>query len=424
MVRTQRAAATVDRRRSARRDRSLPVSPVLDTLFYFMSERHQVFLRRTEGDERPWTEDATLGRYPFTNVFRVYDRTTQYILRHVIGEGSQDLTESCFRVILFRMFNKIETWKYLQKQVGEITWDSFDVYTYEQVLTAVEGPLYGFAYICPAPTNIGGGKINCARHLRLVQLLMEENLPKQLQRCRYLKDAHGWLRLFPSMGDFTALQLALDLNMLPHFKWSEDEWVTPGPGAKAALRKIFGPGVAAVELEAIQWLHATQDEHFSRLGIPVDRRPRLCASRRPGVSMVDLEHSLCECDKYSRAVHPEIRGKRVKVAKHEFVPHPHRPTANLPAHWLRAPQRRIRLTHPPAVRREDGVVKWEIHRIVAEHGDGAPQYVLRWTGYGPDDDTCQPEKDLVGDAEEVLNAWKSMKQRIRKKMHDKAQFLC
>lgn len=233
MVRTQRAAATVDRRRSARRataatdkstktasrkthtvrlknavigDRSLPVSPVLDTLFYFMSERHQVFLRRTEGDERPWTEDATLGRYPFTNVFRVYDRTTQYILRHVIGEGSQDLTESCFRVILFRMFNKIETWKYLQKQVGEITWDSFDVYTYEQVLTAVEGPLYGFAYICPAPTNIGGGKINCARHLRLVQLLMEENLPKQLQRCRYLKDAHGWLRLFPSMGDFTALQ--------------------------------------------------------------------------------------------------------------------------------------------------------------------------------------------------------------------------
>lgn len=206
--------------------------------------------------------------------------------------------------------------------------------------------------------------------------------------------------------------------MLPHFKWSEDEWVTPGPGAKAALRKIFGPGVAAVELEAIQWLHATQDEHFSRLGIPVDRRPRLCASRRPGVSMVDLEHSLCECDKYSRAVHPEIRGKRVKVAKHEFVPHPHRPTANLPAHWLRAPQRRIRLTHPPAVRREDGVVKWEIHRIVAEHGDGAPQYVLRWTGYGPDDDTCQPEKDLVGDAEEVLNAWKSMKQRIRKKMHE------
>ena len=206
--------------------------------------------------------------------------------------------------------------------------------------------------------------------------------------------------------------------MLPHFKWSEDEWVTPGPGARDGLRKIFGPGVASHELEAIWWLHATQDEHFSRLGIPVDRRPRLCGARRTGVSMVDLEHSLCECDKYSRAVHPEIKGKRVRVAKYEFVPKPRRPTADLPAHWMKAAPRRIRLTQPPAVCTKDGEAQWELHRIVAERtgADAAvPQYVLRWTGYGPDDDTCQSEKDLVSGAGEVLKAWKSMKQRIRQK---------
>ena len=236
MVRTRRAATTGQRARQARHgrptssnaktgksarvikakrlqyavigDRRLPVSPVLDTLFYWMSERHQIFLRRTEGDERPWTEDAILQRYPFTNVFRVYDRNTQYVLRHVIREGSQDLYESCFRVVLFRMFNKIETWKYLKQQLGALTWEDFDVYTYEKFLGAADGPFYGRAYICPAPTNIGGGKSNPARHLRLVQLLMEENLPKQLKRFRYLKDAHGWLCLFPSMGDFTALQYA------------------------------------------------------------------------------------------------------------------------------------------------------------------------------------------------------------------------
>lgn len=125
--------------------------------------------------------------------------------------------------------------------------------------------------------------------------------------------------------------------------------------------------------------------------------------------------------KYSRAVHPEIKGKRVQVARHDFVPHPHRLTANLPAHWLKAPHRRIRLTYPAAIHGEDGEVQWEIHRIVAERtarGATVPQYVLRWAGYGPDGDTCQPENDLVDGAEAVLKAWKVMKQRIRQKMHE------
>ncbi|KZT65741.1 hypothetical protein DAEQUDRAFT_696672 [Daedalea quercina L-15889] len=348
-----------------------------------MAERHQTFLRRAAGEERPWTNDEILERYPFTNVFRVYDRTTQYILRHVINKGSQDLHESCFRVILFRMFNKIETWKYLKEQIGELTWADFDVYTYEKVL--------------------------------------EANLPKQLKRFRYLKDAHGWLRLFPSMGDFTALQLILDLNMLPHFNWSENEWVALGPGSKACVHKIFGPGVRSHELDAIQWLHATQDEHFSRLGIPVSRRPRLCQSRRPGVTMVDLEHSLCECEKYSRAKHPEIKGKRAMVAKHAFVPDPRRPTADLPLNWLKGPPRAVKLTHPPPVYAAGGKVEWEIFRIVAETtapDARTPHYVLRWTGYGPDDDTCQPEMDLVEQATDVLKSWRSMKERILTRIYD------
>ncbi|KAH9924729.1 uncharacterized protein B0H18DRAFT_909066 [Fomitopsis serialis] len=383
-----------------------------------MAERHQVFLRRTAGEERPWTTDEILQKYPFTNVFRVYDRTTQYILRHVINQGSQDLHESCFRVILFRVFNRIDTWKYLKQQFGELTWADFDVYSYEKVLEAADGPLYSPAYFCPAPTNVGG-KSHFARHLRLVQLFMEENLPRQLKRFRYLKDAHGWLRLFPSMGDFTALQLALDLNMLPHFNWSEDEWVGVGPGSKACLRKIFGPGVCSHELEALQWLHATQDEHFSRLGIPVDRRPRLCQLRRPGVTMVDLEHALCECEKYSRALHPDIKGKHTKVAKNVFVPTPKRPTADLPVNWTKTSSRPVKLTRPPPVHADGDEVEWEISRIVSERTEGpAGHYVLRWTGYGPEDDTCQPEKDLIGEAQGVLNVWKSMKGRIRQRLSE------
>lgn len=188
----------------------LRVSPILDTLFYFMAERHHIYQRRIAGDPTPWTKDPILAAYPFTNVFRVYDRTTQYILRHVIWEGSQDLHESCFRVILFRLFNKIETWELLKSRFKNITWKDFDVNRYENVLLSAGTAVYGHAYIIPAPKL--GAYANASNHLRLIDLMMQEDVPGQLKRFRHLKDAHGWLSLFPAMGDFTSLQYVFDSN--------------------------------------------------------------------------------------------------------------------------------------------------------------------------------------------------------------------
>lgn len=393
-------------------DQRLPVSVVLDTLFSFMAERHRIFNRRVAGEPRPWTEDEILDNYPFTNVFRIYDRTTQYILRHVIREGSQDLHEACFRVILFRFFNKIGTWKFLRSRLGELTWRDYDVKRYEEVLSAASQAIYGHAYILPAPTL--GAPSNIANHLRLIELLMEENLPEQLLRFRYLKDAHGWLSLFPSMGDFTALQLLLDLNMLPFFGFSEDEWVALGPGAIACIRKIFGPTVRGREYEAFKYLYESQHEHFSRLGIPPDRRPRLCANRRTGVTMVDLEHSLCECDKYSRARHPDIKGKKLQVAKHIFNPDRRPPTTDIPEHWMRTDRRARKLTRPPPVDPRDPEPVYETSHIVAQKGS---RLLVRWVGYGPDDDTWQSEKDF-GEARAVMEQWKGTRDRIGEKVEE------
>ena len=186
--------------------RKFPVSPVLDAFFWFMAERHQVHQRRLAGQPQPWTDDEILQAYPFTNVFRVYDRVTQYILKNVIRKGDQSLEESCFRVILFRLFNRIETWELLEKGLGTptLTWSEFDVGEYENVLMEYKGALYGACYIIPAPSF--GWERNFSNHLRLVKLLMEEHFPRRLRKVEYLKDAHGIACLYPSKGAFTALQ--------------------------------------------------------------------------------------------------------------------------------------------------------------------------------------------------------------------------
>lgn len=74
---------------------------VFDTFFVFVAKRYRAHCKRLAGSPQPWTDDPILQQYPFTNVFRVLDRVSQYVLRNVIqtGDGSRD--EQCFRVMLF-----------------------------------------------------------------------------------------------------------------------------------------------------------------------------------------------------------------------------------------------------------------------------------------------------------------------------------
>jgi hypothetical protein len=176
--------------------------------FKFVCERHQVHLRRQAGLSPPWTEDVILSSWPFTNVFRVLDRNTQYILQRVIGDEPRAIEDAVFRVMLFRFFNKVETWQLLESTLGEISWRNFSIRTYAAVLEEAKDDgdaIYGPAYIIPAPREFGSA--NHEAHLRLLDTMMAEgNLPKQLLEYKHIKDAHGYLSLYPGMGPFTAMQ--------------------------------------------------------------------------------------------------------------------------------------------------------------------------------------------------------------------------
>ena len=131
------------------------LSPARSTVVYesywrFAVERQEVFFRKLEGLPAPWTTDPILARHKFTNAYRASDRVSQYLIRHVIYEGDQAPEEVFFRTILFKLFNRIETWEMLQDQLKAISQADYSFQRYDRVLTealAAGTRIYSAAYM-------------------------------------------------------------------------------------------------------------------------------------------------------------------------------------------------------------------------------------------------------------------------------------
>lgn len=50
--------------------RDVGVSEVLSSYWYFAAERQHVYHARLRGEPGPWTDDAVLSKYRFTNAYR------------------------------------------------------------------------------------------------------------------------------------------------------------------------------------------------------------------------------------------------------------------------------------------------------------------------------------------------------------------
>src|SRR5437016_11359187 len=193
--------------------RVLKATTVFDTYWRFAEARQALFMRRVRGEDPPWTSDPVLAQHRFTNVYRASDRVSQYLIRHVIYAGSRRPEEVFFRVLLFKFFNRIETWERLERELGTPSWASFDFTRYVSILdrSLLDGErIYSAAYIMPSP-NFGDARKH-RNHLRLLEYMMREGAVRDVARARSLADVFAALRSYPSLGDFLAFQFSIDLN--------------------------------------------------------------------------------------------------------------------------------------------------------------------------------------------------------------------
>lgn len=298
--------------------RVLKTTPVFDSYWRFASERQEMFMRRVLGSTPPWTEDPILSVHRFTNAYRASDRVSQYLIRNVIYEGSQKAEEVFFRTILFKLFNKIETWESLRSKLGALSWREFSFEAYAKVLDRLldEGErVYSAAYIMPSPAF--GSPRKHRNHLRLVEHMMADGAPKKLAKVGSLREAFELLRGYPSLGDFLAFQFAIDINYSELTDFSEMEFVVAGPGARDGISKCFKDAAGLTEAEIIQVMAERAGVEFDRLGM------KFQSLWGRSLQLIDCQNVFCEVSKYARVAHPDIEGEsgRTRI-KQKYTPRP------------------------------------------------------------------------------------------------------
>lgn len=314
-----------------RKKREPETSIVFDTYWRFASERQKILFRRLRGENFPWTKDPILGQHKFTNPYRATDRVSQYLITNVISDGVYGLRDTVLRVLLFKFFNRIETWEMLETSLGEITEKTFDVRVLNTLLTRAlnsGATIYSSAYIMPSgPPSIRKPRKH-QMHLKLLDSLMRSKFPEKLSSLATMREMYNALLDVPSIGPFLAYQFSTDLNYSEHFDYSEMEFVVAGPGARDGMRKCFKHAGEYQESDLIRWITDRQEYEFSTRGLEFKK-----LGTRP-LQLIDCQNLFCEVDKYSRAAHPEVLGiSGRKRIKQKFTPKSSLSELKFPPKW-------------------------------------------------------------------------------------------
>jgi hypothetical protein len=317
----------------------------------FVEERHRAYEGRQHGRPQPWTDEPQVAHRKFTNVFRILDFGTQFILSDLVEPDLSD-RDMLLRLFLYRHTGRVEAWQYLPLVVGEYpTWENLDDtleawYEYRGKTTTKkkaprrpgqvgrgngnqtsvsERPLFTGAYLVFPQSQVPGTD-KIASIIDLTRRLFHPDSPTDcvpdFMAATTQADRFNALRRNKGVADFMSMQVLTDWGYTPNCGVDrEDEFVVPGPGAVRGAQAL-SPGRPVMEtlLWAVDALRSSEGCPALPLDHPGD------PVRLP--SWMDVQNTLCEFSKWVRFSEKPLPSKPYRPAH----PGP-QPAPLLPQHW-------------------------------------------------------------------------------------------
>lgn len=298
--------------------------------FYFIQERMNIFWRKCN-DADLLTKDPILQTYKFTNVYRACDRVSQYLIKNVIYKDLDRYTaeDVLLRILVFKVFNKIETWEYLNGE-NEITTNTFNVQKLTDALTKRQQtkPIFSNAYMMAG--SHAEYKGITTKHQVWLQMIEDRFIKgkglRSVLNAKSLAEVYSQLRDYPLIGDFLAYQYAIDFNYSPYLNFDEDSFVKAGIGAVRGIKKCFKSYGDTYE-DSIRYTQDHFDAFQDKYGFTAFRP---LPGREP--KLIDIQNCFCETDKYLRAKMPDLKVGNVRIKQH-YKPSSGRIEYYFPKQW-------------------------------------------------------------------------------------------
>jgi hypothetical protein len=269
----------------------------LNEFFATAREREQIRLRRVAG-ETHLTDDPIFQQWRFCNVRREDDKTTVWFRENVRSKLSGlPVIEA---TVAFRWFNRIEVGERIVDLLLNITngWDR------DEARNRLENvrPVTNGAYIVSSPT--GFSKLDGVLQMIDDSFDMLEGLSDDWGPS--LEEAHRSLLEIPFMGRFIAYEVVTDLRWTDVLQHADDinTWASAGPGCARGLGRVVAD-------DPRLYNYGTNGGQSQMLGLMreiLDRSRKEWPASWPRWEMREVEHWLCEFDKYERA----RNGERLK----------------------------------------------------------------------------------------------------------------
>lgn len=271
----------------------------VDTVVKFATTRHRVWQGKA-------VKSPILTQRKFTNVFRMIDRGSQYLIGLMSAYDEEpgaerDVLSQLALSYFYRQVNRPDTMDAIIEANGGYVPSAaeiFDPTWYDDVVAPVvearPGAFLNGAYIILIKPGDSRGTVDKMREVFpaaapwLGHVAEVDNLATRVML----------LQETPGLGPFLAMQIATDLGYCAGEPDQENEYILAGPGSRKGIGVMLGKATPATPSEAVKVI----------TGFPVERLPALPSSNGRHASLMDVQNVFCEYSKYARLVQQGYKG--------------------------------------------------------------------------------------------------------------------
>ncbi len=323
----------------------------------YLTERHNIYKKKEiEKLPKPWTNDPVLDKYRFTNVRRELDRESKWLIENISKNNNLSLKEKILWSILFRTYNKSETFRKLgfpdSVKIDHIM-DHLDKIREKIKEETIKDPEY--VWFTPA-FNTGGLKACWAfpnnriyenssndvqvpiidketgeihktmrfkdakryiknnsqytiegfeedikiRPIYLINYALEHNIADKILKANDQYEVYKILKEIPGLSTFLAYQVFVDLSYIEEFPFSENEFTIAGPGCQRGLDELFEDYDGLTYEEALFWVKDHITEIWDKMGLEYDFEQQFdhLPEEDRCLNVMMIENSFCELSKF------------------------------------------------------------------------------------------------------------------------------